>query len=260
MKDLIKFLLIVTLFACRNESNNQKLGDEHKQIKLNTQGSPIAKTPSFDFIKTFAGKIDNKYPLHLKMTSDNGDITGRYFYDKNGVDIEVKGTISKDSTITLNEFDLKGNQTGLWKGKLINENKIIGTWSKPRGNLTQIFTLILTYDNYESAKKALLDSKYSEYNGTYVVNEESPYGVTKFLKIKYTENNEIEFDISTATSLGCTGELKETAKINSSGTATYSGFDCNSLSFKFNDNEIIVQEDDCMMHGVGCSFIGTYTK
>jgi hypothetical protein len=218
------------------------------------------ETPSFDFIKTFAGKIDNKYPLHIKLNSESGKINGTYFYDKVGTDIEIKGTILKDSTLTLNEFDQKGNQTGLWKGKLINKNKISGIWSKPNGDSAKDFNLILTSDNYQSSKKAISDSKFSNYNGTY----NSPFndGGISFgrLIIKYNENNEIEFDISTAHQAGCTGELKGTAKINSNGIATHSSSNCKSMSFEFKNNKVIVNEKNCDLHGMRCYFSGTYEK
>ena len=233
-------LLILFLISCKEETKKE--------------------TPNFDFVKTFAGKIDNKYPLHIKLNSENGKINGTYFYDKVGTDIEIKGTISNDSTLTLNEFDQKGNQTGLWNGKLINENKISGTWSKPNGDSAKEFTLILTSDNYESSKKAISESKYSNYNGTY----NSPFndGGISFgrLTIKYNENNEIEFDISTAHQAGCTGELKGTAKINSNGIATHSSSNCKSLTFEFKNNQVIVKEKHCDLHGMRCFFSGTYKK
>jgi hypothetical protein len=233
-------LLILFLISCKEETKKE--------------------TQSFDFIKTFAGKIDNKYPLHIKLNSENGKINGTYFYDKVGSDIDIKGTISKDSTLTLNEFDQKGNQTGLWNGKLINENKISGTWSKPNGDSAKDFTLILTSDNYESSKKAISDSKYSNYNGTY----NSPFndGGISFgrLIIKYTENYEIEFDISTAHQAGCTGELKGTAKINSNGIATHSSSNCENLTFEFKNNTVLVKEKNCDLHGMKCYFSGTYKK
>jgi hypothetical protein len=233
-------LLILFLISCKKETKKE--------------------TVNFDFIKTFEGKIDNKYPLHIKLNSENGKINGTYFYDKVGTDIEIKGTISKDSTLIINEFDQKGNQTGLWNGKLINENKISGTWSKPNGDSAKDFTLILTSDNYESSKKVISDSKYSNYNGTY----NSPFndGGISFgqLIIKYTENNEIEFDISTAHQAGCTGKLKGIAKINSNGIATHNSSNCKSLTFEFKNNEVTVKEKNCDEHGMRCFFSGTYKK
>jgi hypothetical protein len=226
--------------SCKNETKNE--------------------SPNFDFIKTFAGKIDDKYPLHIKLYSENGIIDGTYFYDKIGDDIKIKGTISKDSTLILNEFDPKGNQTGLWKGKLLNENKISGTWSKPNGDSSKGFTLILTSDNYDSSKKAINDSKYSKYNGTY----DSPFndGGISFgqLTINYIKNSDIEFVISTGHQAGCTGSLKGIAKFISNDKAVYKDNICENLTFSFKNREIIVSEKNCDYHGMRCYFSGEYLK
>ncbi len=215
---------------------------------------------NFDFIKTFSGKVDNKHPLHMKISSENGEINGTYFYDKVGTDIKIESTISKYSIIKLNEFDAKGNQTGLWSGKLINENKIKGTWSKPNGDSVKDFIMILTSDNYDSLKKVIFDNMYSKYNGTY----NSPFNDSGIsfgkLTIKHTENNEIEFDISTAHQTGCTGELKGIAKINSNGIAVHSSANCESLTFEFKNSEVIVDEKNCDLHGMRCFFTGNYIK
>lgn len=227
---------------------------------ISCKDQPKKEKPNFDFIKTYAGKIDSKYPLHIKLNSENGKISGRYFYDKVGTDIEIKGAIVNDSTITLNEFDKKGNQTGLWIGKLVNENKISGTWSKPNGNSAKNFTLILTSDNYESSKKAISDFKFSKYNGTF----NSPFndGGISFgrLIVRYNQNKEIEFKITTAHQSGCSGELKGIAKIDSNGIAKYSGQDCESLTFKFKNNKVNVTEKKCEHHGMRCYFSGEYIK
>ncbi|MCD8413022.1 hypothetical protein [Tenacibaculum finnmarkense] len=121
-------LLILSMFSCKKETQNS------------------------DFTKTFAGKIDNKYPFHMKLNSKNEIISGTYYYDKIGVDIDIKGNIASDNSINLTEFDKKGKKTGLWIGKFINDNKISGTWVKPNGSSAKDFSLTLTSDNYENSK------------------------------------------------------------------------------------------------------------
>lgn len=242
MKQLNYFLLALIIFStsCKNE--------------------PKIDKPNFDFNKTYAGKIDDKYLLHIKLNSDNGKINGSYFYDKDGTDIEIKGTIKSDSTITLNEFDQKGNQTGLWSGKLMNENKISGTWSKPNRDSEMDFILILTTDNYESSKKAISDSKFSKYNGTY----HSPFNdygdFFGQVIIKYTNNKEIDFKITVYNRDGCTGELEGLANIDSNGNAIYSGPGCKKLFFDFDENQVKLNETKCMLHGIDCFFDGVYNK
>lgn len=235
---------LITLISCKNDK---------AKISQNI-------IPNLDFVQTYSGKINDKYPFHMKITSNNGTVTGNYFYDKVGKDIELKGSISIDSVVTLNEFDKKGNQTGLWKGKLINLNKIEGDWSKPSGSSSQKFSLLKTSETYKSVKRDIYDSKFSRYSGSY----NSPFndGGISFgkLVIKYTNNGEINFNIRTAHQSGCTGELKGTAKINEIGIASYSGLGCENVTFKFTKDQVSIKEKDCNQHGMRCYFSGIYKK
>ena len=102
--------------------------------------------------------------------------------------------------------------------------------------------------------------KYSVYNGTYnsTFNED---GISiGQLVIKYNKDREINFEITTATQSGCTGDLTGTAKIESNGIAYYGNSDCESLTFEFKNNQIIVNEKNCNFHGMRCTFNGTYKK
>lgn len=237
-------LLFTAVLACKSETKT-----EQKQ-----------QQPKLDFVQTYEGTIDDKYPLHIKLKSDEGIITGNYFYDKIGTDIKVNGTITKDSIFILNEFDNIGNQVGLWKGKLVNENKIIGNWSKPDGSSAKNFNLISTSSNYDTVKREISLSKYADYSGTY----NSPFndGGISFgiLEIEYTGNQEIRFKILVGHKEGCIGDLEGIAKINSGGQAIYSGEQCESLSFNFQKGEVKVEEKNCDHHGMRCYFDGTYKK
>ncbi|MDX6747370.1 hypothetical protein SHK09_11250 [Polaribacter sp. PL03] len=114
------------------------------------------KKLNLNFTKSFTGKIDNKYPLHMELNSINGKVKGTYYYDKIGTNIKIKGTLSKDSILSLDEFDQKGKQTGFWNGKFIDKNRISGTWNNSNRNSAKDFTLILTSDNIISQNNSIL--------------------------------------------------------------------------------------------------------
>lgn len=230
---------IITFISCKNETTRQK--------------------PNLDFIQTYEGTIAGKYPVHLKLISDNGNLSGNYFYDKVGTSIEVKGTLTTDSIFNLNEFDEKGNQTGLWKGRLINQNKINGTWSKPNGTSPFDFNLIVTSENYESSKNEIFDLKYSKYTGTYNSDFKKDGISVGELKINYIGNQKIDFSLIVATQ-DCIGDITGTAKIDLNGNAKYSGDGCESLTFNFKKGEVEIEENDCNHHGAYCVFNGTYKK
>lgn len=227
---------------------------------ISCKNEPTAKNTSLDFIRTYTGKIDNKYPLHIKLTATNGKVSGRYFYDKVGTDIEIIGTIAGDSTIHLTEFDENAYHTGLWTGKLSSDHIISGTWSKPNGKSTKDFILMPTTVTYESAREALFDTKFSKYSGTY----NSPFNDEGIsfgqLIINYNHVNELAFEIHTAHESGCTGNLKGIAKISTTGVAKYSSETCDDLTFKFENDEVLVSENNCGHHGMRCYFTGKYKK
>jgi hypothetical protein len=136
-KKILIFIAIIGFSACKKSNESV---DNPTNIQL-------------DFVKTFEGQIDNKYDIILKITSNEGQIDGNYFYKSVGTNIQVKGNLDINGDLKLNEFDTKGNQTGLFNGKMVNNNKIEGNWSKPNGDKEKPFVLIESNSNYELSKK-----------------------------------------------------------------------------------------------------------
>lgn len=108
---------------------------------------------SIDFIRTYEGKINNQYPITFKITSNNGQVTGTYFYNSVGKDLQLKGNIDNYGNINLTEYDAKGNMTGIFKGNIKNNSKIEGQWSKPNGSSTMPFFLIESNASYNTAQQ-----------------------------------------------------------------------------------------------------------
>jgi len=93
-------------------------------------------TKELEIPKYFTGSID-KYGVKMVLKLSKKGITGKYFYDTLGDVLDLQGKITEENNekrIVLKEFDKKGNQTGLFKGLLTDNNEgILGTWSKPNG-------------------------------------------------------------------------------------------------------------------------------
>lgn len=235
-----------------------------------TEASPEAKEARFDFIKTFAGKIDNKYGIHLKIQAEDGEISGTYFYDNVGIDLRLRGSLASDSTLLLEEFDEKSNQTGTWKGKLLNGSKLTGDWAKPDGSKAKPFMLLVTSDSYDAFKRDISDEKYASFNGTYYNapefdsesnSDESYTRAFGQVTIKYLDNNEFDFAIETADlDDDCEGYIKGVAQIKPDGSIVYSGKGCERLEFQFERSRLKVLEKRCDFHGVKCPFAGRYRK
>jgi hypothetical protein len=86
--------------------------------------------------KHFKGSIGTSLDLQMKLVRTGDQLAGSYFYQKIGTRIDVRGTVDKDGNLTLDEFDPKGNKTGLFKGIWTVDQKdgmitLAGNWSKP---------------------------------------------------------------------------------------------------------------------------------
>jgi hypothetical protein len=76
--------------------------------------------------KTYTGTINNKYDVVFYLENKEDTISGYYFYQKQGVDIPLKGQLSRN-TITLYEVDSRNSKLAVIKGT-ISGNTITGTW------------------------------------------------------------------------------------------------------------------------------------
>ena len=246
-------MLTAVLLAC----NQSKSDSEHSAIQANSSNS---KDIQLDFVKTFEGQVNNKYDIVLKISSNNGGITGNYFYKSSGTDIKVKGNLNGEGKLSLSEFDSQGNQTGIFNGTMANNNKIEGNWSKPNGEKEMSFVLLESNSQYESLKKQITDQKYESITGQYDF-EYNAAGVSfASIGIKYSGNNKFKFEITTGHESGCTGEVSGIATIDNNGVGRYSGEDCKLLTFNFSSSKLIIDESDCQLHGARCSFAGEYLK
>jgi hypothetical protein len=88
--------------------------------------------------KYFRGSIGNTLDLQMKLIKKSEQLEGYYTYQKIGTRINLRGTVDKNSNVTLLEFDPSGKQTGEFKGvwnvsTADNMISIAGNWSKPAG-------------------------------------------------------------------------------------------------------------------------------
>ena len=129
-------LFLITFFSCGENSSSSKV-----------------EGVSIDFIKTFEGEIDNKYPIIAKIQSNSGVVSGSYLYKKGGQELELKGKIGQDGKVEISELDSKGNLTGIFKGEFSSESKIEGSWEKSNEGKEMPFYLIESSTDYNATKK-----------------------------------------------------------------------------------------------------------
>lgn len=137
-------VLIACATACKKSPtpiNSSAPGTSISQDFQHAQGGmmPAGET------RYFKGSIGSTLGLQMKLLREGETLTGSYFYQKVGTKIELRGTIDKDGNITLEEFDPKGKQsgvfTGLWKLEPDSLTSIAGNWSKPNSDKKTAFSL-----------------------------------------------------------------------------------------------------------------------
>ncbi len=163
MKKITLVLLFLTIISC---SNNKENKIEKTEIKKEV-------ITEIDFVKTFEGKIDNKYEYLIKIISNNGVITGKYFYKNNCKNISVRGKVEKNSKVTIKEFGdgLENEPTGYFVGNVVNNHKIVGNWKKEKQSKSIPFYFIETNESYDSSLSNCKTQKREKLLETLVLDE-----------------------------------------------------------------------------------------
>lgn len=246
MKYILSILIILVTISCKKKESGNSL-----KVEIPT-----------NFVKTFEGTIYEKFDIIMKLTAENGIVNGAYYYTEVGENIQLKGEIQNNGELLLNEYDSSGNQTGIFKGKIIENSKIEGNWSKPNGEKVMTFKLIesnTSYSSEQNSKKEKLN--FENISGTYFspFNDDENYnGETE---IKILENQKFKFDIKVAKSTGCTGQIEGIGTLDKNGIGTFSNSDCEKLTFNFYKNKVKITEKNCdEMHGMNCYFEGEYNR
>src|SRR5215213_2760358 len=135
---LIIACLLVS-FSCRRTSTTPPPATSPSAATASPQlNHPEGGTTPAPLVKHFKGSIGSSLDLQMKLVRTGDQLSGSYFYQKVGSRIDLRGNVDKDSNLTLEEFDQKGKQTGVFKGiwKLDAADGLVmlaGNWSKPPG-------------------------------------------------------------------------------------------------------------------------------
>jgi Protein of unknown function (DUF3298)/Deacetylase PdaC len=101
--------------------------------------APVGQT------RYFKGSIGSTLGLQMKLTRDGDRLSGSYYYQKVGTNIDLRGTVDQEGNLMLEEFDPDGKQTGVFKGLWQMQDDglvgIAGNWSKPNSDKMTAFSV-----------------------------------------------------------------------------------------------------------------------
>ncbi len=131
---IIFVLLISAIYSC-NSNNNPSLPAP------TTTGPAILDQIQAPLLKNFEyilnGDINNALPAIMQIQNTNGNVSGKYFYVRQGYDISLFGKAYGDK-IELYETDINGNKTASFEG-ILDNNIFKGTWQNLQSKQTYPF-------------------------------------------------------------------------------------------------------------------------
>lgn len=140
---LFPILLLVSCLACQRRAT---VNQQAPPLTTATeQQSAAGGVTPVQEVKYFRGSIGSALGLQMKLIREGQKLMGSYYYQKVGQKIDLRGTVDQANNLTLEEFDDKGKQTGVFKGLwTIDEAGLIsiaGNWTRPDGDKQTAFSL-----------------------------------------------------------------------------------------------------------------------
>ena len=89
----------------------------------------------------YQGVIGKDLRVIVRVKSAGEGFTGDYFYEAKGVHLKLRGSLTEPNTVTLDETNAQGKQTGRIEGYQTASGGIEGTWSSPDGARKLPFSL-----------------------------------------------------------------------------------------------------------------------
>ncbi|MCL2726610.1 MAG: hypothetical protein FWD69_19495 [Polyangiaceae bacterium] len=92
-----------------------------------------SKFPRCDLARGYQGRVVGQ-PVFARLADQGGEVHGRYFYEKIGVDIALRGSLQPDGTLSLVEGDPRA-PSGRFEGSCQPSTGVLeGSWTGPRTN------------------------------------------------------------------------------------------------------------------------------
>lgn len=112
--------------------------------------------PEVNFNKTFVGTINNKIDVVFSLKNKNGQLTGFYYYNKIGVEINLIGNINQGNVV-LYELDYQNSKRAKITYRLL-KNTFFGKWEDLSTGKILPLQLKETNQNIPGLPKSLIGS------------------------------------------------------------------------------------------------------
>lgn len=136
--------------------------------------------------REFKGSVNNSYPIEMSLNFETRNVSGKYFYVKQKINIDLKGNVDNSNNLILKEHDIKGALTGTFNGKL-EDNVYSGNWTNPNETKSYPFSVseqnpsFTTSENIETESNQLKNTNKSNTNWDKMIDDYDSY-VTEYVK------------------------------------------------------------------------------
>jgi len=142
MKRYFKIILNIILLSISTLSCNS----DNKLDSNKTKENKVFP----DFSDEFSGKINDKYGIVVKLTSESNHLFGEYSYENQIETLKLDGSIDSNGIFSLYEYNSKNIKTGVFNGKIKADN-IEGLWTNT--DKTRVYKFVLRHKNKDIEKK-----------------------------------------------------------------------------------------------------------
>lgn len=256
MKNIIFIIgILCLLIACESETSesSQQTGEQLETAK-NQQCFMIKN--AYDEIEVDGEMVELADVVQLSLTINGDEVVGRYDYvpaEKDAMWGEFKGTIDENKKITGRYIAIQEGMTTSEEIiiQLNDNNVLVYEETLPKTDCSDLLSPPDYAVNIEHVVEDI-------YTGTYEYEDETSSGS---VVVEMVDNYTISFEIEIGSMEGCTGEISGNATIESMGFATFSDENCGNIWFRFMDDKLTLEEEDCShYHGMACTFSEEYLK
>jgi hypothetical protein len=85
------------------------------------------------FDRSYEGTLNNDQ-IEMQLARNGSSLNGKVIPKNRYADISVHGSIDSDGAFVLTEYSDLGATTGIYRGRILPDNTITGSWSKPDGS------------------------------------------------------------------------------------------------------------------------------
>jgi len=136
MSRILYILVISLLISCSQKKSSIS---EKQSLEIKKNNISFDKLNNENSLGNYKGKIGSKLNIKFHLDNDNGNVSGFYFYEKIGVDINVIGNLKGNDLVSY-ELDYKNDTIAIIKGT-INKNGINGKWINYKSKIEYPLTL-----------------------------------------------------------------------------------------------------------------------